>query len=231
MSQHGGEVGKSDGCLRNTIQLTPRFNERDVHVTYRKKTLPRSFFGSTSYYDTRPLASSFTDEQLMIRYQESDEAAFEELYARYGKKIYGFLMRRLGQPDDCAEFFQETFLRLHRGRSSYNPEMPFKTWLYTIANNLVRDSLRLKIRSKTVQAAEGIENKIERAIPDGKYKLQSFKEAFATLTDDQKEAIVLSRFEGLKYEEISRVTGRSTEAVNQLIQRALHRLRECADNS
>jgi len=200
-------------------------------VRYPKKTLPRSFFGSTSYHESTPLASSLSDEQLMIRYQDSDEAAFEEIYARYGKKIYGFLMRRLGQPDDCAELFQETFLRLHKGRSSYKPEMPFKTWLYTIANNLVRDSLRIKMRSKSVQATEAIENKIERAIPDGNYKLQSFKEAFASLTDDQREAIVLSRFEGLKYEEISRVTGRSTEAVNQLIQRALRHVRKCADES
>lgn len=200
-------------------------------MKYPKKTLPRSFFGAASYYESTPLVSSLTDEQLMIRYQDGDEGAFEEVYARYGKKIYGFLMRRLGQPDDCAELFQETFLRLHRGRSSYKPEMPFKTWLYTIANNLVRDRLRIKMRSRSVQATEGVENHIERATPDGNYKLQSFKEAFASLTDDQREAIVLSRFEGLKYEEISRVTGRSTQAVNQLIQRALHRLQECADNS
>ena len=195
------------------------------------KQLPYSFFCSASRYEGTPLASSLSDEQLMTRYQDSDEAAFEEIYARYGKKIYGFLMRRLGQPDDCAELFQETFLRLHRGRSSYKPEMPFKTWLYTIANNLVRDALRIKMRSKSVQATEAIENRIDRATPDGNYKLQSFKEAFASLTDDQREAIVLSRFEGLKYEEISQVTGRSTAAVNQLIQRALRHVRQCADES
>jgi RNA polymerase sigma-70 factor (ECF subfamily) len=200
-------------------------------VTTLKKALPRSFLGTASYYNSEAACSSLSDEELMIRYQAGEEAAFEEIYARYGKKIYRFLMRRLGQPDDCAELFQETFLRLHRGRSSYKPEMPFKTWLYTIANNLVRDSLRIKMRSRPAQATEGIENSLERAIPDGKYKLQSFKEAFASLTDDQREAIVLSRFEGLKYEEISRVTGRSTEAVNQLIQRALRHVRECTDDS
>jgi RNA polymerase sigma-70 factor (ECF subfamily) len=228
VSQQGGRVGKSTGYLRD---VSRRGSTIRAVVKYPKKTLPLSFFGSTSYHESTPLASSLSDEQLMIRYQDSDEAAFEEIYARYGKKIYGFLMRRLGQPDDCAELFQETFLRLHRGRSSYNPEMPFKTWLYTIANNLVRDTLRIKMRSKSVRATEAIENRIERAIPDGNYKLQSFKEAFASLTDDQREAIVLSRFEGLKYEEISRVTGRSTEAVNQLIQRALRHVRECADDS
>lgn len=200
-------------------------------MTTLKKTLARSFLGTASYYKSEAVCSSLSDEELMIRYQAGEETAFEELYARYSKKIYGFLMRRLTNPETSADLFQETFLRLHRGRALYRPEMPFKTWLYTIANNLFRDSLRAKGRSKVARAAEGNENGVEAAIPDGKYKLQSFKEAFASLTDDQREAIVLSRFEGLKYEEISRVTGRSTEAVNQLIQRALRHVRECADDS
>lgn len=69
--------------------------------------------------DREDPASSLTDEELMARYQGGDEAAFEEIYARYGRKIYGFLVRRLGQADDCAELFQETFLRLHKGRALY----------------------------------------------------------------------------------------------------------------
>src|SRR3990170_5013323 len=93
------------------------------------------------------LASSLSDEELMKRYQSGDEAAFEEIYSRYAKRIYGFLLRRLGHPDECAELFQETFLRLHRGRSLYRPEMPFKAWVYTIANNLVRDRVRARARS------------------------------------------------------------------------------------
>ena len=177
------------------------------------------------------LASSLSDEELMKRYQSGDEAAFEEIYSRYGKKIYGFLMRRLGQPDDCAELFQETFLRLHKGRSLYRPEMPFKAWVYTIANNLIRDRLRTKARLGVSQALGGEENSIAEVIPDGRYKLLFFKESLAKLTDDQREAIILSRFQGLRYEEIGRVMGRSTEAVNQLIQRAMHHLRECINES
>jgi len=200
-------------------------------VATLKKTLARSFLSAVSYYETEASCSSFSDEELMIRYQAGEEAAFEELYARYGKKIYGFLMRRLTNPETSADLFQETFLRLHRGRALYRPELPFKTWLYAIANNLVRDSLRAKVRSKLAGAAEANENSVETAIPDGSYKLQSFKEAFAGLTDDQKEALVLSRFEGMKYDEIGRVMGRSTEAVNQLVQRAMRHLRECADES
>ena len=175
------------------------------------------------------LASSLSDEELMKRYQSGDEAAFEEIYSRYGKKIYGFLMRRLGQPDDCAELFQETFLRLHKGRALYRPEMPFKAWVYTIANNLIRDRLRTKARPGVSQASEEDGNSIE--IPNGFHQMLSFKEALAKLTDDQREAIILSRLQGLRYEEIARVMGRSTEAVNQLIQRAMHHLRECINES
>ncbi len=167
----------------------------------------------------------------MARYQDGDEAAFEEIYARYGKKIYGFLIRRLGHPDDCAELYQETFLRLHKGRSLYRPEMPFKAWVYTIANNLIRDKLRAK--RPNISRAHGSEgdNNTNGATPDGNHKFLSFKEAFGSLTDDQREAIVLSRFQGLKYEEIARVMGRSAAAVNQLIQRACRRLQECIDES
>jgi RNA polymerase sigma-70 factor (ECF subfamily) len=167
----------------------------------------------------------------MIRYEGGDEAAFEEIYGRYGKKIYGFIMRRLTNPDISAELFQETFLRLHRGRNLYRPEMPFKPWLYTIANNLIRDRFKAK-EPKIAQFSEGEDGEIAtRAVPDGSHTLLSFKEAFATLTEDQKEALTLSRFQGLKYEQIGTVMGKSTEAVNQLIQRALRQLRKYADES
>lgn len=165
----------------------------------------------------------------MDRYQSGEETAFEEIYNRYAKKIYGFLMRKLGHPDECAELFQETFLRLHRGRSLYRPKMSFKTWLYTIAHNLVRD--RLRANGRSISRVSAGDNDCdgnptgESVMPNGCDEMLCFKEAFGRLTDDQKEAVVLSRFQGLRYEEIGRVMGRSTEAVNQLIQRAMHHLR------
>jgi DNA-directed RNA polymerase specialized sigma24 family protein len=63
----------------------------------------------------------------MTLYQKGDEAAFEEIYARYAKNIYRFLKRRL--EDDCAELYQETFFRLHRGRAIYKTERLSKACL------------------------------------------------------------------------------------------------------
>lgn len=167
----------------------------------------------------------------MIRYRGGDEAAFEEIHGRYSKKIYGFIMRRLANPDTSAELFQETFLRLHRGRSLYRPGMPFKPWLYTIASNLIRDRFKAK-EPKIAELPEGEDPEyLGGAIPDGSHTLVSFKEAFTILTEDQREALIFSRFQGLKYEQIGTVMGKSTEAVNQLIQRALRQLRKYADES
>ena len=104
-------------------------------------------------------------------------------------------------------------------------------WFYPIVKNLIRDRLRTKARLGVSQALGGEENSIAEVIPDGRYKLLFFKESLAKLTDDQREAIILSRLQGLRYEEIGRVMGRSTEAVNQLIQRAMHHLRECINES
>ncbi|MBI4522705.1 MAG: sigma-70 family RNA polymerase sigma factor [Deltaproteobacteria bacterium] len=195
--------------------------------------LSRSF--STSVADDKGEVSDSgpTDEQLMARYQKGEEAGFEEIYARYSKKIYQFLLRRSGNPDASAELFQETFLRVHKGRDLYRPELSFKTWIYTIANNIARDWFREQSQSRKARVLEKKqdcdENSFEGSVPDGSSKLISFKEAFARLTHEQREALILSRFDGLRYEEIAKVTGRSTDAVNQLIQRAMRRLRECVD--
>jgi RNA polymerase sigma-70 factor (ECF subfamily) len=108
--------------------------------------------------------------------------------------------------------------------------MPFKPWLYTIANNLIRDRFKAKEPKIALIAEEDAEN-LTRAIPDGSHTLISLKEAMASLTEDQREALILSRLQGLGYEQIGTVMGRSTAAVNQLIQRALRQLRKCMDES
>jgi RNA polymerase sigma-70 factor (ECF subfamily) len=171
----------------------------------------------------------------MVAYQNGDESGFEHIYARYSNKIYQFLLRRSENPDISGELFQETFLRVHRGRGLYRPQMPFKTWLYTIANNILRDWFREQRKSKERQVfankEDSGENRFEGAVPDGSTKLISFKQALARLTDDQREVLILSRFHGLRYEEIGKVTGRSIEAVNQLIQRAMRQLRDLIDHS
>src|SRR5258705_1594143 len=87
----------------------------------------------------------------MAAYQAGNQDAFGELFERYAGRVYGFLVRRLGDVATAEDLHQEAFLRLHRARDSYNPERPFRAWLFAIVHNLVNDSLRSRRRAPVAE--------------------------------------------------------------------------------
>src|SRR5215475_11872950 len=78
-----------------------------------------------------------SDEALMLEFQGGSRAAFEELFARYHKPLYGFFGRRLNHPERAEDLTQETFLAVIRGASRYEPRALVRTYLYGIALKLV----------------------------------------------------------------------------------------------
>ncbi|MFP6641307.1 MAG: sigma factor, partial [Myxococcota bacterium] len=67
-------------------------------------------------------AVSPADEELLARIQQGDEAAFNVLYVRYFKRVYGFVYRRLNDRADVEETTQEIFINLFSGIDSYRGE-------------------------------------------------------------------------------------------------------------
>jgi RNA polymerase sigma-70 factor (ECF subfamily) len=171
-----------------------------------------------------------SDEKLMGRYAAGDLLAFRELYSRYEKRIYNFFLRRLGDPERAADLFQEAFLRLHRNRGRYDSRRSFAAWFYTIANNLVRDEMRMRrgIHFEAIEEEDSLPASSfaapeeSRAMTEIREKVES---ALKMLPETQKEVLLLSRFEGLSHREIAGITGRSNVAVRQLLYRALQNLR------
>jgi RNA polymerase sigma-70 factor (ECF subfamily) len=88
--------------------------------------------------------SRFPDEDLMSRYHNGDEDAFEMLYRRYEKPVFSFIYRILMSAIDAEDLCQETFLRLVKEKEKYQVLGSFKTWIFRIALNLCRDRLRRK---------------------------------------------------------------------------------------
>src|ERR1700745_1559392 len=78
-----------------------------------------------------------TDEALMLEFQGGSRVAFEELFARYRKPLYGFFGRRLNNPERAEDLAQETALALLRGASRYEPRASVRTYLYGIALKLL----------------------------------------------------------------------------------------------
>jgi RNA polymerase sigma-70 factor (ECF subfamily) len=176
-----------------------------------------------------------SDGELMALYQQGNLAAFNLLYSRYEKRIYNYFLRHLGHPDRSADLFQETFLRLHRDRHSYDPQFPFATWLFTIASNLAKNEYKRVSRRQRV--FHGTEIDYERVVDerwqtDPEVVLErsdmaiQIKRVLQLLPASQREVIIMSKYQGLSYTEIAEITGVSVGAVKQKAHRALVTLRE-----
>jgi RNA polymerase sigma factor (sigma-70 family) len=95
-----------------------------------------------------------SDEALMLEFQGGSRAAFEELFARYHKPLYGFFGRRLNNPERAEDLTQETFLVVIRGASRYEPRALVRTYLYGIALKLLAAERRkVLMSSKLGQSA------------------------------------------------------------------------------
>ena len=182
-----------------------------------------------------------SDEILMAAYQAGSEPAFSELYERHAGSIYGFLVRRLGNAAPAQDAYQEVFLRVHRARHTYDPRRPFRAWLFGIAHNLLTDTLRSRRAApetasfdESVATAEGAEHPALEVASDSRspeeltlarQSTSALTRALAMLPSDEATVLILARLEGLSYDDIGSILGRSAAATKQLAYRALKRIR------
>lgn len=91
-----------------------------------------------------------TDEKLLSQYIAGDAGAFELLVRRHAQEVHQFAARITGDSVAAEDVAQETFLQVHAAAKSFDPTRRFKPWLFTIAANKARDSLRRKGRRREV---------------------------------------------------------------------------------
>lgn len=90
-----------------------------------------------------------TDE-LIQKMIAGDPQAFEAVLFLYEKALFTHLLRLTGSPDEAADLFQETCIRLYNKRAQIDPTNNFKSWLYKIATNIAYDHFRKKKREKLI---------------------------------------------------------------------------------
>lgn len=175
------------------------------------------------------------DVQLMLRCKSGDDRAFTTLFERYKRKIVNFARRYLHDPAKAEDAAQEVFLRLYRARASYEPQTPFRPYLYRIATNTCLNHVRkrdwLVKEDPADSSRESVTDRIEdtaHAKPEdamaGK-ELQGIVEAaLSKLPESQRTALLLLRFEELSYEEIATVMDATVPAVKSLLNRAKNEL-------
>lgn len=169
------------------------------------------------------------DDRLMSRYRRGDVQAFEALYERYERRVYGFCLHYLGDPDRAADAFQNTFRRLVDSRDRYEPRGRFASWLFTLARRSCIDLLRARPTHEDVElAGEALRSDhpaLRSSSPEQEVIDRSeLRRLLAGLPAGQREALLLSKYHGFSYAEIAEMVGATEAAVKQRVYRALQTL-------
>jgi RNA polymerase sigma factor (sigma-70 family) len=171
---------------------------------------------------------SATDDELMLEVRGGDLRKLGVLYERYQTPLYNFHLRMTGDRAASEDLVQEVFLRVLRFRNTFQGGSSFATWLYRIARNARVDHYR-KGRREVGLEDEG-EHPAGQPSPaeslEAEQEVALLRRALAKLPEEKRELLILSRFQGLKYEEIGELLGCQAGAVKTRMFRALGDLRQ-----
>ena len=181
----------------------------------------------------------------MLQVRGGNAAAFEALVEKYQKRLVAVLENLVSDRSLAEDLAQDVFLRVYRARHTYQPKAKFSTWLFTITHNVANNSLRKKSRRKEVNVisspsgsvpvrpldsmAKDKSNLMPARLTDQKEMERIVALAVETLGDRQKMAFLLSKIEGLSYNEIAEAMDLTPQAVKSLLSRARTNLRDALE--
>jgi RNA polymerase sigma-70 factor (ECF subfamily) len=182
------------------------------------------------------------DVRLMLQVREGSAAAFEALVEKHQKRLVMVLEHLVSDRTQAEDLAQDVFLRVYRARERYIPTAKFSTWLYTITHNVASNSIRKSSRRKEINLvaspsgsmpvrpldtmAKDKSNLMPTRLADQKEMERVIREAIQSLGPRQRMAMLLSKYEGMSYNEIAESMELTTQAVKSLLSRARGNLKE-----
>ena len=188
--------------------------------------------GSRDRASRPPVLPDVTDDDadLLARIGGGDRSAFERLYERYARPVYGLALRRLGDRDRAEEAVQETFAAIWRAAGSYRRERGSgAAWLYAVARNAVVD--RFRGRGEPVAAVPDAPSTElgpdERA--EAGWKAWRVHRALEELPQAEREVLELAYWSGLSQSEVATFLNIPLGTVKTRTRSALARLARLLD--
>jgi RNA polymerase sigma-70 factor (ECF subfamily) len=153
--------------------------------------------------------------------------AFNTLYKAYSGRLYRFSMGYLKSEEEAEELVQEVFTLIWEKRKELKEELSFKSFLFTIAFNLIRKHFRTKAYLMQYLASQPVEESDMATSGDITYNslYQYAAELVRQLPSRCREVFIKSRFEGLTIKDIAREMKISHKTVENQLTKALHFLR------
>ena len=151
------------------------------------------------------IASVCSDGELIQRTGAGDRAAFDKLYRRYARPVFGLALRRLGDRGRAEDAVQETFVSIWRSASTYKPERgPGAPWLYAVARNAIVDRARVRGDATFADPPEtpsGDAGPAEQA--QSNYVSWRVHRAVEDLPQNEREVLELAYWGGLSQSEVA----------------------------
>lgn len=171
--------------------------------------------------------------RLLARARAGDEEAFRLLFERYARPVTAFLYSMVNQRELAEELAQETFVRAYRAMPGMRDESSVSTWLFGIARNVARESLRARRRqgSRVDLDDEGVREIGDEAPAPDRQLLDKeldrvVRDALAGLDDDKRLVFTLKILQQKSYEEIAAITGSSIAKLKTDLHRARNEMRK-----
>jgi RNA polymerase sigma factor (sigma-70 family) len=168
-----------------------------------------------------------SDEAIMQLVKEGQLTEMSVLFERYHLPLFNFFLRMTFDKDTSQDLTQNLFYRMIKYRHTFNNRFTFKSWIYQMARNIHTDYyLEEKKKNDLFVSAENFPadvNDENEGFQEEQFERLEY--AFLKLSNEQKELIVLSRYQGLKYEEISSIVNQSVPAIKVAMHRAIRQLR------
>lgn len=190
--------------------------------------------------EPEPEADQDQDQADMARLVGGDPSALDDLMARHAGRLQGLLFRVLQNAEDAEDIAQETFVRVFEHRGRFEAGRDFRSWLYTIAMNRVRDRFRWRSRHPESPLDPGPVGDSEGASgrdftdPAGTpadstqatERAEAVRSEVARLPEELRIPLVLAEFEEQSHAQIGGVLGCSPKAVEMKLYRARQLLRQ-----
>lgn len=172
-----------------------------------------------------------SDELLMQAYANDDSLAFDTLYARYRVPLYRYMQRQISVSEDVLnELYQDVWLKLVNTRKQYQVKASFKTFLYQVAINTIRDYFRRESVRKIITPLED-DNEVRdnQTEPDQQAEqdqlMQKFQDILSALPAEQREVFLLREEAGLTSVQIAEMLQISVDTVKSRMRYAVSRLK------
>jgi RNA polymerase sigma factor (sigma-70 family) len=170
-----------------------------------------------------------TDEQIMEAVRNGDLQQASLLFDRYNKRLFNFLARMTMDRELAEDLTQNVFLRMIRYRNSYKTGHKFQSWIYQVARNVFTDHYQVSKKKKTdhmdiEKVGEWVADDNDAHSIDEQEKL--LHRSMQLLTDEQRELLILTRFQHMKYEEVAEMMETTVANIKVKVHRAISKLRE-----